>query len=173
MDASKRLLKGNAAGQNQDFQKGFPRSSEPVCILGFYQMMHCSKYKHPARQIFDKLHLAVLQHFAFGVGVPFGFAPMILLQDLQEVQKGGSGPKTRPIGIFRLAGQIVTNWLKRLAGTKTPISPFFIEITFPFAKWRWLIEACHGAHWNLLLISDYSQYHCKICLSWQSYVREP
>ena len=87
MDASKRLLKGNAAGQNQDFQKGFPRSSEPVCILGFYQMMHCSKYKHPSRQIFDKLHLAVLQHFAFGVGVPFGFAPMILLQDFTSTKR--------------------------------------------------------------------------------------
>ena len=34
MDPSKRLLKGNAAGQNQDFQKSFPRTSEPVCILG-------------------------------------------------------------------------------------------------------------------------------------------
>ena len=79
-DPSKRLLKGNAAGQNQDFQNSLPRSSEPVCILGFYQVMHCSKYKHPARQIFDKLHLVVLQHLALGVSAPFGFVPMILLQ---------------------------------------------------------------------------------------------
>ena len=51
---------------------------------------------------------------------------------ISQVQKGGSGLKTRPIGIFWLAGQIDTNWLKRLAGTKTPISLFFIKIPFLF-----------------------------------------
>ena len=87
MYPSKRLLKGNAAGQNQDSQKSFPRCSEPVCTLGFYQIMHCSKYKHQARQIFDKLHLAVLHHLALGVSAPFSFAPMILLLVFTSTKK--------------------------------------------------------------------------------------